>query len=385
MPLFTTLTHERICQEIDGAAKQIILAAPGITLDTAQALVRATERLGRDAVQVVLDVSARVARLGYGQHAAVRSLEAAGVSLRHHEGLRIGVLICDDTGWTFATAPALVEADPTAVTDAFNAIALTETQVMILRSELPPVKNAGRVAQVDSGESSHRSGAEKAALEEVPTYSVVGMAVVQAPDVQRVTQALEIAPPQPFDLARQTQVYAALIQFVELSFEGFNVQSRRVQLPKSLPLIVSEDKEVKARLSASLKILDAVEKPKALRDVTERLEALRQAFLVPVGQAGRVMLKSKRTAFETELGAIEKDLEACKVTLIQQLEAALGTVKSALVPELARAVLKEPPPRFRGFYDQTDEAARTYVAEELDKTFPEADGLVQGMKIRKFY
>lgn len=96
MPLFTTLTNKRICQEIEAAKKHVILAAPGICVTVAKALQHANQRLGQGAVQVVLDISARVTRLGYGEHTAVEMLNPAGVMLRQHGGLRIGALICDD-------------------------------------------------------------------------------------------------------------------------------------------------------------------------------------------------------------------------------------------------------------------------------------------------
>lgn len=304
MPLFSTLTTERICSEIGSAQRHIILAAPGIGMPVADALLLACERLPKGAVQVVLDVSPSVARLGYGEYAAVEKLAAAGIPLHQHEGLRIGVLICDDAGWSFATSPSLVEADPAGDSEAFNAIALTTAQVMVLRAELPAASNERE-------------------REPNPEYTVVGTELVNEATLTKVKRALDIAPPQQFDLARQTQVYAALIQFVELTFEGFNIQSRCVQLPKTLPLIASKDKAVKDRLSASLKVLDQLEKPKALREVTTQLEELRNAYLVPVGQAGRIMLKSKRGDFEKELKAIEDSLEACKKTLVTDLQAAL--------------------------------------------------------------
>jgi hypothetical protein len=55
------------------------------------------------------------------------------------------------------------------------------------------------------------------------------------------------------------------------------------------------------------------------------------------------------------------------------------------VPDLARAVLADPPPRFRGLFSNTLEAAADYVQAELDKAFPSASELVTGMKIHKFY
>lgn len=366
MPLFSTLTTERICSEIGTAQRHVILAAPGIGMPVADALLLACQRLPKGAVQVVLDVSPGVARLGYGEYAAVEKLATAAIPLHQHEGLRIGVLICDDAGWSFATSPSLLEADPAGDSEAFNAIALTPAQVMVLRAELPAINKESE------GESA-------------PEYTVVGTELVNEATLTKVKRALDIAPPQQFDLARQTQVYAALIQFVELTFEGFNIQSRRVQLPKTLPLIASKDKAVKDRLTASLKVLDQIEKPKALREVTTQLEELRNAYLVPVGQAGRIMLKSKRGDFEKELKAIEDSLEACKKTLVTDLQAALKGVVDAIVPDLARAVMADPPPRFRGLFSATEESAAEFVKDELAKTFPTADELVAGMKIHKFY
>ena len=368
MPQFVTLTTERMCSEIDAAKRHVILAAPGIGMPVADALLQAGQRLTQGAVQVILDVSPNVARLGYGEHAAVEKLAEAGISLHQHEGLRIGVLICDDAGWSFATSPSLVEADPAGGSEAFNAISLTAAQVVVLRAELPAIKKASERKQ-----------------EQAPEYTVVGTELVGEATLSKVKRALDIAPPQQFDLARQTQVYAALVQFVELTFEGFNIQSRRVQLPKSLPLIASKDKAVKDRLTASLKVLDQIEKPRALREITTQLEELRNAYLIPVGPAGRIMLKSKRHDFEKELKAIENLLDACKKTLATDLQAALKGVVDAIVPDLARAVMADPPPRFRGLFSATEESAVEFVKDELAKAFPTADELIAGMKIHKFY
>lgn len=369
MPLFTTLDGTRIEKEIGLARSSIILAASGISSAIAVALVAASQRLASGNVQVVLDVSPSVARLGYGEHAAVELLRAAGLDVRHHAGLRIGVLICDRQGWSFTSTPRLVEATASADTDAFNAIALTEAQVMVLRGELPQV--SGNVVDMVSRPP------------EFPP--VVGSQKLDVTTLDKVKAALEIAPPQQFDLARQTQVYAALIEFVELSFEGFNIQSRRVQLPSTLPMIASKDKSLKERLTASLKVLDKIEKPKVLKDITESLEELRKAYLVPVGPAGRVMLKSKRNGFEAELKTIEDSLQTCKESLVQDLKKVLDAVVASITPELARAVLMDPPPRFRGLFPATAESAAEYVREQLEKTFPSAENLVAGMKIHKFY
>lgn len=365
MPLFTTLDDTRLALEISRAGSSVILAAPGISRSVAQALVEAGKRVGLENVQVVLDVSASVARLGYGEHEAVTILRSGGIALRQHAGLRTGVLICDRQGWSFTSTPRLVEADAVAGGEAFNAIALTEAQVIVLRGELP---------------ATGRAMAPESAL-----LPIVGVAEVDDAIVEKVNNALAMAPPQSFDLARQTQVYAALIEFVELKFEGFNLQSRRVRLPKTLPMIASNDKTLKARLSASLKVLDNIEKPKALKDITDSLDELREAYLIPVGPSGRVMLKTKRGEFEAELHRIEEALNDCKDTLLEDLKQVLDSVIASITPELARAVIADPPPRFRGLFQANEESAADYVREELEKAFPSAETLVEGMRIHRFY
>ena len=365
MPFFTTLDTNAISREIGSARAHVVLVAPGIATAVADALISAMGRLGPDQVRVVLDVSASVARLGFGDHQAVEKLNAAGLEIRVHPGLRIGVLICDDHGWSFAGTPRLVEADPQTASEAFNAIVLTQAQVIALRAELAAV---GSNRQLEPDLLS--AGAVS-----------VGAKALTAESLGKVTHALKIAPPKPFDLARRTNVYAALIQFVELHLEGFNIQSRRIQLPKSLPLIASKDKVLRERLTASLKLLDKLEKPEALATVTNELEELREGFLRPVGRAGRVILRAKRPVFEEKLKKLDDRLTQCRVALVQDLQKALDDMVDTVAPELARAVIVDPPARFVGQYDETEEGARNYVRDVLGKALPKASTLVQGMKI----
>ncbi|MGB4343540.1 MAG: hypothetical protein WBJ03_07995, partial [Moraxellaceae bacterium] len=72
-------------------------------------------------------------------------------------------------------------------------------------------------------------------------------------------------------------------------------------------------------------------------------------------------------------------------SLIKDLQDALDNVIKAIIPDLSRAVLADPPSRFRGLFPATEESAADYVREELAKSFPTAEELVSGMKIHMFY
>jgi hypothetical protein len=333
-------------------------------LDVADSLVNAAKRLAPGQVRVVLDASAKVARVGYGDFDAVKRLAVAGIDIRQHDGLRLGVLICDDHGWAFASAARYVEADPTADTEAFNAIALTTAQVLALRAELPPLGLSSPAEQLTP---------------------VVGEDPVTKEELAKVEAALKIAPPQSFDLARQTQVYSALIQFVELSFEGFNIQSRRVELPRTLPLLATNDENLKARVTASLKLLNKVEPPKALTEIKLALEDLRKRYLKPVGDAGRVIRKKDVPSFEKELERIQKAIDECKQSLTDELQKTLDQVIASITNEMAPAIRAAPPFQFRIGYNNTDADAKDFVREELRRCLPTATKLVEGMSVHKHY
>lgn len=128
MALFTTLEAQGIAERIGSARSRTVLAAPGIWPAVGDAWVDAAERLGRRSVAVVVDATADVARLGFGEFGATTKVREAGITVRQHDGIRLGVLLCDNSGWCFAMSAALVEKDPTADTDAFNAIQLSAAQ-----------------------------------------------------------------------------------------------------------------------------------------------------------------------------------------------------------------------------------------------------------------
>lgn len=366
MPFFTTLDSGRLCREIGDARSHVILAAPGVTGKVAQALIDAAGRLPALHVGVVLDVSAQVAHLGYGEFAAVERLRAASIDVRHHPGLRLGVLICDDHGWSFASPARLVETDPTVDIDAFNAIALTTAQVLALRNELPPV-----------GRQETKSPAP-----------VVGEHTVPQATMQEVATALQVAPPQQFDLARQTQVYTSIIQFVELELEGFNLPAHTVQLPASLPLLATNDENLKSRITAHFRVFGKQAPPKELAEIKTALEALRKKHLKPVGKAGRIIFKSELPKFKQKLELIGEELKKCQETLTKDLQKVIDGVVDSISPELGQALFASKPLplslRMRST-EPTLEDAVAQANDELRACFPLAAQLVQAMRIHIYY
>ena len=96
------------------ARRRVVVIAPGISDQVAQAIVETWRDLGPNRVQVVVDVDPEVCRMGYGQLSAFQRLneeaERLGAQIHQQPGLRIGVVITDESTIVYAPTPLLVEA-----------------------------------------------------------------------------------------------------------------------------------------------------------------------------------------------------------------------------------------------------------------------------------
>ena len=367
MGLFQTLRQSQLARKIDSARSLVIYAAPGVTTPVAKALVGAAARLP-GAVVAILDVSAHVARMGYGRFEEVEPLMRAGVDVRQEPGLRQALLIVDNNGWAFTLPAELIETDAQEQNSAPNALELTPAQILVLRGELPQP----RLPNTDAASSD--SG---------PALCVtLGAAPVAPKVIEQVKRELQVAPPQAFDLARQVQVYTALVRFVELEMKGWKLEGRRVELPAGrLPVLATQDRDLKQRIRSSLNLLDKVQDGQ-LKKLRDEVEEIRKHFCHPVGGLGSLVLVSAQKVLEERVAKVQSALAAAKTAITAEVDGALKRVTDGLVPELARAVLKDPPDPFRGQYGQSQEGAEEYVRRELARVFPTADEIVSGMSLR---
>ncbi len=112
-PSITNADEARLVELLNEAQRRVVYMAPGLTLNITAALSTAWRRLGSDAVSVILDVDAEVCRLGYGTIEGLTDIQNTamdlGVFVCHQPGVRIGLLITDDTTLIYAPTPLLIE------------------------------------------------------------------------------------------------------------------------------------------------------------------------------------------------------------------------------------------------------------------------------------
>lgn len=100
--------------QVNCALRRLVVIAPGLSESVAKAIVKKWHELGRDAVQVVLDPDPEVCRLGFGDLAALQILyetaEQMGGQIHRQQGLRVGVIVTDETTTVYSPTPRLIEA-----------------------------------------------------------------------------------------------------------------------------------------------------------------------------------------------------------------------------------------------------------------------------------
>ncbi len=183
---------------------------------SATALKDAVVRLGGHAVRVVLDCDEEVFRLGYGDVECVRELQEAGVDVRQCAGLRVGLLVVDDRAWTFTPTALYVQPE----------VQNKETPNAM---ELPPAAAQPLVDAVWAEAPRSASTLEHTAAE-----TEIGQVPLGSDELARAEDALEVAPPLPFDVARQVRVFQPYIQYVEIKLNGCAIQRHRITIPKKI-------------------------------------------------------------------------------------------------------------------------------------------------------
>jgi hypothetical protein len=359
--LFVAMSSQRLAEEISRARQRVILAVPGIHEIVAQALVGAVDRLGQEAVTVVLDCDGEVCRMGYGSIEAIQLLKGIGFPIRQSPGLRFGVLICDDRAWNFAPAVQCVEAE-THRNDRPNGVACTPEQVeALIMAICPPDPQPG---------------------EEEPQPEI-GSRPLSEFEIKRTEKDLQERPPQQFDLARIVRVYQSYFQYVEVHLEGCAITRRQVQLPPSL-LNLTDDKDLEARLRTTYNL---IEKDSAIsgREIRKKLDDLLNASAPSLGKPwGRVLLKAKKADFEKEITKLRQDIEAHK----KKVEAEVGGHINQSIERIAKAwvksVMASPPAelKFRVPGEITEEVALNWLKDELAQVFPSLEDILKKMELQ---
>ena len=198
--LFRSLDSAAIANSIREAQHSVCYAAPGIQKEPAIAMAELAKRIGPELITVCLDFDERVMRMGFGDLAAVKTLRDYGIMVRSTHGLRVGLLIVDNSGYIFTPTALYLEADRRP-SEASNALRLSPDQVAEALARLSPAAKAMAMAFAKTDEERERIRRQAV---EVPSEPVTD------DQFASVERRLEEAPPVQFDIARQVRALQCL-------------------------------------------------------------------------------------------------------------------------------------------------------------------------------
>lgn len=371
--LFCSLSSQSVADLIRSARQAVCYAAPGIQSDVAQAMVETSGRLGSEMLTVCLDFDERVMRMGYGEIGAVQLLRDADVKVRSAPGLRTALVIVDDTGFIFTPTALYLEAEPTG-SAAPNAIRMSGEQVAEALARLSPAAKAIAVAQAKTPE-------EKRRIEALPLD--VGSAQIDDEQFAEVGISLEEAPPVRFDLARQVRVFEPYLQYVELSLTGAAIQRHRLAIP---PIIqkLGGSKDLENRLRTTFELIEKGSKLSS-KPLEDALNDIRKNFTPSLGKDhGRVVLKAAKPHLVERLAAFRAKLAKHQADVAAELQKHLDESRKQIVDYYLPRVLETPPDALLGQLlsgKPSENLARRWLDVELNRVFPNAESLIQEMKL----
>ena len=216
MPVFQSVQDEDLVCSIESATSRVIFFAPGVSEVVSKALITCMQEGIVGQVMMVLDGDEEACRLGYCDAPSLEKLFVAAqqfsIPLKRQPGLRIGLLMTDDSVLIWTPTPLMFEAPRQHAEP--NGMALTPHTF----KELPQAMG------VDPDKPN--------ALAEI------GSVALKAEEVKKVVAAIKAAPPAPFNLARLSRVFSAKFQFIESVVRGAELIKREIRLDS---LIVNSD------------------------------------------------------------------------------------------------------------------------------------------------
>lgn len=362
----TNIDDTKLTTWINGAQRRVVFLSPGVSKQVADALADTWVRLGPDTVTVILDIDPEVCRLGYGTLEGLHVIKEVAQKLRvgvcHQAGIRVGLLIVDDTTFVYSPTPLLIEAGSTQP-ERPNGVQITGVPEAIA---------------MDVGLGS-RPNMDR----------TIGLDLVTNAMVAALADNLKKSPPASFDLARKVRVFSSYFQFVDFELTGCFLSKKKVKIPSEL-IGLAKDKATRERLHASFELIGKTELKATVNGnaVTEQSlatskNAIIRKFLIPLKGYGSVVLKTNKQELEKAVTKLRVEVQGFQQQLTKALDAKMEENRKALVKALLPTVYRHPPDRYLKYLGPSPrkDAVRELLDQDIRHAFGRPEDLLEEMQV----
>jgi len=355
-----SLTDTELTALVQCARQRVVFIAPGLSQQVAKALVEAWRHLGPEAVQIVLDPDPEVCRLGFGDLAALqllhRTAEQMGTRIHQQRGLRIGVVVTDESTAIYSPTPLLIEAG-----------GMPGERPNAIRLDTPILHPRNDSSSADLGSIN---------IQPEPLTRT---------DVQKTGEDLAANPPVKFDLARKVRVFNARFEFVDFELRGLSISRKTVRIPSDLIGLAKEPKAQKL-LRSSFQLIDENSELSGER-VNKLKQFIAKKYLIVLPGFGTVILRSNKENFQAAVRALERYVHRFQRLLKKKLQAAIDSNREILVSALLLGLVGKPPGRWNRFLGNgsNKDAVERLLRGELTEAFGSVEDLFHEMKVKAVF
>ena len=372
---FQHINSEVLCEIIAQTKKSLCYAAPGIQKIPAAEIVTLSENIGPELISVFLDIDENILRMGYGTLEAINLLRDHGITIQHISGLRNGLIVSDDIGFSYTPTALFLEKEQTEV-PILNAMRLMPDQIKEAMARLSPASKAIALAQAQTDEEIRH-------IQELVTEIQPEKLNIQ--QLKEIQENLRSAPPIKFDIARQVRVFQPHFQYVELSLTGAAIQRHKLNIPKSIQRI-GMNKELEGRLKTTFDLIDKNSKISS-KDLDDELRNIRENLTRSLGKKhGRIIRVATLPTLKERLADLQKKIEAHQKDIKKSLDETLKNSQKMIVNYYLPLVLENPPDELFGIFGvPTEQDINNWLESEIENTFPTADSLINKIQLEVNY
>jgi hypothetical protein len=223
MQTFTAVTDQALADTITGARSRVVLVTPGLAEVVAEAIATLSGAQPASQIALILDPDEDAYRVGYGDPKGAALLaelvQRPNVTVRSEPGVRLGLLIADDTILLWAPTPKSVENGPTP-----SGADGTE----------PRKPNGIRLDSAANLSEQVNAAIGSGAANAVLTDMEIGRETLSAERAKVTVEALAANPPAPVNLSRMARVFSTKVQFVECTLRGAQWTEREIKVSSLL-------------------------------------------------------------------------------------------------------------------------------------------------------
>jgi len=334
---FAVASDKALVELIARASNRLVVIAPALTKAVAEALSQRFVDLGHG-MKVILDSDPEVYRLGFGDQEALNTIRAGGdrnlIDLREQPGVRIGVVISDDTTMVYSPVSKNIEAGSTTV-EKPNAIVLTSVATDLIATA---------------------AGADPA--EDAPPAKIGNQALM--PDrVERMQADLKANPPKPFDITRRMYVFSSRVQYVEFEASNYRLTTRKIPLP--LELVDVSDDNLRNSITGHIKTpLEGIGKVEIKVEYDGKSETIKvddewfkkerkrieDEYTFQINNFGRVILYNDRATFDKATAKFKFIVERYQAALHEALLTKQSDFEKRIIDEFSPRWTRNAPKHF---------------------------------------